>query len=124
MHREQLGRLVGLLGAAIALLFWGMALVAIAGELVTGVAALGIPLVLLASLQVAFAAADAALLARRVEVGIPWTLAASHVVIALALLGLGHAWGIVCVLVAIAATQMIALWLFGQITPSHASSQR
>ena len=131
---ETAGRIIGALGALCAAAFWGVMLIAALGILIDpgkGLAALvvliAIPMGALASVLFVVSAADFVVLARRADTSMPWRVAATHAVMAVAIVWIGSAgaqrWLGAAALLVICATQLIAIRLF-QMMPSQPSSQR
>jgi hypothetical protein len=120
--------LIGAAGAVVATLLWGAVLRSTATLLMepTGIARLllfiAIPVAMLASFVLVMSVADVAVLVRRADVGLPSRVAWLHLAMAIVLVWAGEGRGWMTAL-GIAATQLIAIWLF-QMTPPHASSQR
>ena len=121
MRRQRVGRFIGATGAACATLFWGfivLSAIAMLLEPPTGWRAIGLlfalPFGVLAAMLLTVSAYD---LVGRV--------AAVHLVLAVLLIYTQgtRAWVAVGALLAVVATQVIAIRLF-QMTPSQASSQR
>ena len=133
-HRERVGRIIGATGGVCASALWGFIVFAVLALLVEPASGLrglvliiAMPMGAIAAVLFVVSVADVIVLARRVDVGMPWRVAATHVVMALVVLGIGggaQAWLAASALLAISATQVIAIRLFRQMTPSHATSQR
>ena len=132
MRRQRVGRFIGATGAACAALFWGfivLSVIALLLEPNPGWRALGLiiamPMGVLSAMLLTVSVYDVIVLARRADVAMPWRVAAVHLLLAVAVLYLDgtRAWLAAGALLAVAATQMIAIRLF-QMTPSHAASQR
>jgi hypothetical protein len=132
MQRQRVGRFIGATGAACAAAFWGFLALSMLALLLDpptgwrGLVVLGaVPLGALAAVLLVVSVADVVVLARRVDIGMPWRVAAVHLVLAIVVLWGGglRAWFGASALLAVAATQVIAIRLF-QMTPSHAASQR
>lgn len=132
-RREHVGRIIGATGGVCASALWGFIVfsaLALLMEPASGVRGLvlivAMPMGAMAAVLFVVSVADVIVLARRVDVGMPWRVAATHVVMALVVLWIGggtRAWLGASALLAISATQVIAIRLF-QMTPSHAASQR
>jgi hypothetical protein len=130
MLHEKVGRFIGATGAACASAIWGFLVFAALALLIEPhagwrglVVIIAMPMGALAAMFLVASVATVIILAKRADTSMPWRIATTHVVMA----ALGLWWGgpgiAVFALLAIAATQLIAIRLL-QTTPSHASSQR
>ena len=130
-RRQRAGRIVGVAGAAVASVFWGVFVIIGLGTLMSArglealAAVLIVPATVVASVLFVVSFLDVAVLARRVDTGMPWRVGGTHLATTVLILYVGRTEALAAALVplAIAVTQFVALWLF-QMTPSHASSQR
>lgn len=132
-RRVAIGRIIGAAGGVCAAVGWGVLVFAVASLLIEPaglkklVLVVAMPMGAMAAVLFVVAVADVVVLARRADTAMPWRVAATHFVMALALLWIGgggpRAWVGAMSLFGICATQLIAIRLI-QMTPSHASSQR
>ncbi|MDQ3339052.1 MAG: hypothetical protein M4D80_28155 [Myxococcota bacterium] len=132
MRRQWVGRFIGATGAACASLLWGfivLSVIALLLEPSSGWRTLGLiiamPVGAVAAVLLIISVADVIVLARGADVAMPWRVAGMHLCLAVVVLWGGgtRAWLAASVLLAVSATQVIAIRIF-QMTPSHASSQR
>ena len=132
MRRQRVGRFIGATGAACASLFWGFIVLSVIVMLLEpptgwrGIALIfALPMGVLAAMLLTVSVHDVIVLWRRTDFVAPGRVAVMHLAIALLLLYMQgmRAWIAVGALLAVSATQVIAIRLF-QMTPSHASSQR
>lgn len=130
VQREKVGRFIGATGAVCASAIWGFIVFAVLALLIEPrrgldklVAIIAMPFGAIAAMLLVVSAATAITLVKRADTSMPWRIASTHLVMAVAALWIGGPGLAVLAMLAIAATQVIAIRLL-QTTPSHASSQR
>ena len=130
VQRQKVGRFIGATGAICASAIWGVIVFAVLALLVEPrggweklVLIIAMPFGALAAMLLVASVATAITLVKRADTSMPWRIATTHVVMAVAALWIGGSGLAVFALLAIAGTQMVAIRLI-QTTPSHASSQR